>query len=92
MIDGHCSSCVHWKPFDPERDTFPLRITRNRLGLCVKIGNEKDRNDRAEDDFAYGDEPPLQPDGTLAMADDASGLQSLRTAATFGCVLWEKKP
>ena len=61
-----------------------------RLGLCSKIGEAKDR-DRPEDERDWTYDKELPPDGTLAMADDASGLQSMRTAATFGCVLWEAK-
>ena len=93
MIEGRCESCVHWRPFDDEEYAGfeSLRVRRNRLGLCAKLGNEKDRVDPAEDEWTIL-EPMLPEDGTLAMADDASGMQKMRTAASFGCVLWEKKP
>lgn len=88
-----CATCVHWCPLDQDfsgGDYASLRARRNALGLCKKIGDEKDRSDPAEDAWTVND-PMLPPDGTLAMAEDASGLQSMRTAATFGCVLWEAK-
>jgi hypothetical protein len=90
---GRCISCKYWKPFDAERDTLlTLIIRRNRLGLCSKIGDAKDRPEPPDEANWTYDDPELEPDGVLAMADDASGLQSMRTAAGFGCVLWEQKP
>jgi hypothetical protein len=77
---GQCLTCKHWEPFDEQRRSdFDFTVRKFRLGLCDKIGGVKDRRwDSPEEEI-------------LAMADDASDLQSMRTAATFGCVLWEAK-
>jgi hypothetical protein len=73
---GRCKTCAHWSPFDEERYQYDAIVRHNKLGLCRLIGEAKDSE---------------TIDGIIAMADDASGLQSMRTAATFGCVLWESK-
>lgn len=76
MSEGRCVTCKYWLPFDETREIGDPIIRRNQLGLCSKLGDAKDSE---------------TIDGIIAMADDVSGLQSMRTVATFGCVLWEAK-
>lgn len=87
---GHCKDCRHWSPLSADdRQWEGPCVVRNALGLCAKIGDEQDRESQDEEDWHFGE--VLPPDGTLAMAADASGMQSMRTAPEFGCVLFEEK-
>jgi hypothetical protein len=92
---SQCQSCVHWVPFDGGRDDYHAgRLIRaNRLGLCRKISDAANRDHELPDDMrSNGELVPNPPDGTIALCIDGSDyVHDMRTAATFGCVLWEPK-
>lgn len=95
-IQGHCATCVHWEPFDPqtiESGTGQKLLRANRLGLCRKVSDAVKREEDLPDDIVDGKITPNPPDGTLAMVVDASDyVHEMRTAETFGCVLHETAP
>ena len=70
-------TCATCKHWEPFDGHPPIpHVTKNALGVCGRIPNFED----------------ARLGGELAVADDASGLGHLRTAADFGCVLHETNP
>jgi hypothetical protein len=85
---GRCATCSHWRPFDPngtEKYTDGT-VKASRLGLCGKVTGVRSFERWDED----GD-PPCTYVETTAAVEDLSDCCALRTAAEFGCVLWEAK-
>jgi hypothetical protein len=84
---GRCADCKHWRPFVPRPATpydpephYWRSADRRRLGLCAGIGQETEGCDESP------------PNAERAQCTDLSDMAAFRTAATFGCVLWEPKP
>ena len=81
-IGGRCETCRHWVPFE-KLESFRLRSQvrgdERKLGLCQAISLKHGK---------YGvDDPPAD---AIVLYEDASDyVANLRTAAGFGCVLWE---
>lgn len=86
-IGGRCKDCKHWTPFDPKGRGESWRpAVVNKLGLCGQVK----RAEEYEGEHWHEDEAENHPVvETLALVEDLSGCCALRTAAEFGCVLWE---
>lgn len=94
---GHCDTCKYWRAFEePGRKPYDVDEIvgfTNRLGLCEGIGKLREQREPETDDPAYPGELSGTPKtGVLAAVEDLSNEGFLRTAAKFGCVLWEPKP
>jgi hypothetical protein len=76
VVSGRCKTCAHWQEFMP-RNVLGL-ANEKRLGVCGRIIDEREAR-------------PTDDEQVLALTEDLSGCSGLRTAATFGCVLWESK-
>jgi hypothetical protein len=93
-VTGHCKDCKHWSPFNPN-ETADAGVREegyhldaraaNRLGLCGKI------DDHTRYGFWKNKTTYVVDDVLLAVTEDLSGCSGLRTAAEFGCVLFEAK-
>lgn len=84
-----CGTCKHWQPCEePEPDEYNRSdpFVFNRLGTCGAILSTDEYRGGFDDAGAL----PAKP--TVAVAADASDLGTFRTAAAFGCVLWEARP
>ena len=94
MNIGHCYGCRHWQPFT-DRISRGDASNARKLGLCGKVKCDHDVATRDNANFyATGPDeadPPLEA-GHIALVEDLSGCAGLRTAAEFGCLLFEPKP
>lgn len=86
-IGGRCKDCRHWTAFVSKRADPQDPIEKNSLGLCGKVVS------RRQFDGEWDDEKrrPIPAKETLALVEDLSDACGLRTAAEFGCVLWEPR-
>lgn len=82
----NCESCKHWDPFKASKHQTDHVADANGLGLCRKVNGLNSYWKRDEDGLP--DEPET---GVLAAVEDLSDHAFLRTAAKFGCVMWEAK-
>lgn len=88
-----CARCRHWTPFEPVGEDVrsmcinKAAVPHNRLGLCRRILCVREY--KGDWDEASGTFGPVK--NTLAAVEDLSGVCGLRTAASFGCVLWEEE-
>jgi hypothetical protein len=94
-VTGHCKDCKHWQPFGTLGVSGRGDASDDRqLGLCRKVECDQTVADRDYDKRNNAPleeaDPPLES-GHLALAEDLSGYAGLRTAAEFGCVLFEAK-
>ena len=85
-VPGRCARCRHWTPFDPEQRVNTFAVERNRLGLCGRVVNQSNLVDW--DNYEPGEHAEVVAK-TEACTTDLSGCSALRTAATFGCTLFE---
>jgi hypothetical protein len=90
-IGGRCETCRHWQAFDQkERSSEPWHPTAiNRLGLCGQVKEASEYEAVDWKDNPADNHPAIE---TLALVEDMSNNAALRTAANFGCVLWEHMP
>lgn len=71
-----CKNCKHWRSFMGDDPTSFGGADLLKLGFCAAITDGLD----------------VEPnEGQLALTEDPSGCSGLRTAAEFGCVLFEAK-
>lgn len=74
---GTCCNCKFWIPFNsnPPHITSPDKY---HLGICTAIGQP-------------GDNKEIDKNLELAQVEDMSGCAGMRTAANFGCILYQAK-
>lgn len=93
---GHCDTCKHWRAFEEPAHgpsgAEDIVVFANRLGLCEGIGKLREQRELEEDPVYPGELSGTAKTGVLAAVEDLSNEGFLRTAAKFGCVLWEPKP